>query len=219
MKKVKKPFFVSVCGVDGVGKTTLVRTLAERYCDNRYFFIARGPGDCERTVEKTVSRHYHDWRDWVAGPFAEALAIACALDYTIYYNRVIAPIFDEEIGKLHGLTHPEVVISDRHALCFKAYALCNETPSRQALQILDSIPPPDLVLYVTLPVDAIISRRSAAEPVDEFEHVEAQRKQLSAYEKVFSAIACPVIRVENSTSIEQSCVTMMDHIQRTRWKN
>ncbi len=213
MKTRTKPFFIAVCGIDGVGKTSLVRKLAERLVDSRYFFVARGPGDCERTVEKTVARQFMDWRDWVTGPFADALAVACAFDYVIYYNRVVAPLFSDDLGKLHGLTCPEVIISDRHAVCFKAYALCNEKPNQTALQILDSVPPPDLILYITLPMETIAARRPTDEPIDEFEHIEAQKKQLNAYEQVFKTISCPVVRVDNSGPFDETCQVLLNKIE------
>lgn len=216
MSTHKKPLFVALCGIDGVGKTTLLRRLAEQLCDSRYFFVSRGPADCERMVEKTCARHYHDWRDWIAGPFAEAIAVACALDYAIYYKRVVAPVLGEELAKLHGLTCPEVVIADRHAVCFKAYAMCNENPSRMALEVLESIPPPDLILHINLPMDTILTRRDATARTDEFEHPEAQKRQLNAYERLFKAISCPVIRIDNTGPAEETCEMLVSHLEKLK---
>ena len=211
--KSKRPLFVSICGLDGVGKTTVIRTLAEQHCDNRYYFVGRGPAECERAVERTIPRVYRDWRDWIQGPHAQALAVACAFDYLAYFNRVIAPLFRSGLERFHGLLAPSVVLTDRHALCFEAYARCNGQPNELALQLLGSVPRPDLVFYLTLPPALIEARRSEGDVQDEFEHPQAQARQAAAYEEVLRELSCPVIRIDNSASLAQTCATIKVHVE------
>lgn len=213
MRTRERPLMIALCGIDGVGKTTLLRKLAETHRDNRYFFVGRGPADCERIVEQTIPRTFGDWRDWVEGPFAQALAVACAFDYVAYFNRVVAPMLSGPLVRMHGMTSPEAILTDRHAVCFQAFALCNSTPSTLALQLLKSVVPPDAVLYLTAPADLIEARRAGAPLESEFEHSESQRRQLGAYEKAFAEMSCPVIRIANVSELHSTCELVMRHIR------
>lgn len=199
---------VALCGLDGVGKTTLFRMLEERLDSGRFAFVPRGPADCERLVEAYVPRTFHDHRDWLTGLFSNAVAIACAMDFRRYYDTCIVPL-------LKAPEH-EVVITDRYAVCFRAYTNCTDAPDPIATAILDSVPLPDLVIHVTLEPDLIRERQSRrADGTNEFEHPEAQERLLHAYERFFRDSGCPVVQIANDGTTKETFARAVERI--TEW--
>jgi len=209
---MRKPFYVALCGLDGVGKTSVLGQMAETD-DSGFYFVSRGPADCERSAERLIARTFHDWRDWAQGPRAQAIAVACAFDYVNYHERVLAPILDGRATALLSVHTPKVVVSDRHAICFKAYALCNPKPDPLALALLNAIPEPDLVIHLVLSREQIERRWGDATLVDEFQDLSMQALQQASYSKVFSTLVCPVHNIENDGSIEQTCKKIIETIE------
>lgn len=186
-----RPKLVALCGVDGVGKTTLLRALEGVLPADRARVVGRGPAPCERLVERRFPRRFGDHRDWIAGDFARAVAVACAFDYVAHHEAAVAPL-------LAGGGGIELVLADRHAACFLAYALCADDPDPVALELLRRVPEPDLILHVTLP-EAVNRARSAPGRVerDPFEHPDCQSRLKAAYGRVFASLRAPVVEVAN----------------------
>lgn len=198
----KRPLTIAFCGVDGVGKTSLFRMLSERLKEPEFVFVSRGPSDSERLIERRFPRLFGDWRDWVEGEHAEALALACAMDYGVFYDRQIKPLLEAERSE-----HPRAIITDRHAICFLAYARCNRSPNSLAVTLLETFPPPDVIFYLTVPED-VVQERIKADPnhkFDEWEAVEPQRLMLESYRKLLRPLSDRVINVDNTGPIDVTC--------------
>src|SRR5688500_800501 len=138
----KRPLMIAFCGVDGVGKTSLFRMLSERLKEPEFVFVSRGPSDSDRLIERRFPRLFGDWRDWVEGEHAEALALACAMDYGVFYDRQIKPLLAA------GSQDPRAIITDRHAICVLAYASCNRSPTSLAATLREPLLVPALIFYL-----------------------------------------------------------------------
>lgn len=197
----RRPRVFALCGVDGVGKTSLLKMLSAHLSGPEFVFVGRGPADAERLVERRFPRRFGDWRDWIEGEHSEALAVACAFDYGVYYDRAVRPLMQCEPRQA---TPPRAIITDRHAICFLAYAYCNPSPNRLAVRLLREFPAPDVVFYVTLPEEVIQARRElvVGRAADEFENLNAQRRLHAAYELLLSDYPARVIRVDNGGPLE-----------------
>jgi len=180
---------VSLCGADGVGKTTLFRHLRKRLEGPRVFFAPRGPATCEALVERHFPREFGDERDWIDAPFGNAIAAACALDFVAFYEQVVAP----------ALRAYDLVVTDRFAQCFLAYARSLRTPDQTAIGLLRGVPAPDHVFYVTVPeemaAERLLARGDAPNP---FEHPYCQRRFRCGYDAVWAEFPHPVHVVSNT---------------------
>lgn len=206
-----RPRVFALCGVDGVGKTSLFRMLAERLRGPEFAFVGRGPADAERLVERRYPRRFGDWRDWVEGDHSEALVVACALDYGVFYDRDVRPLVEgEEARELRA------VFTDRHAICFIAFAHCNPTPNRLAVTLLRQFQPPDVIFYVTLPEEEIQARMAAevGRRADEFENANSQRRLGAAYEALLPSYPSRVVRVDNRGPLEETCERVLVEVFR-----
>ncbi|GGX57633.1 hypothetical protein [Saccharospirillum salsuginis] len=190
---------VSLCGIDGVGKTSIFKHL-ERDPELKeiVYFVGRGPSMAESTIEHAYPRQ-GNIEEWFVGDFNHAMAIGCAVDYVNYYKNTIQPILDSEQNQY------QLILTDRHTPCFKAFALINKEPSKIALDILDSVPSPDKVLFVTLAEHLIRQRmENSADEIHEFESASCQKKLLSAYEKLFVEAKLDVEKVSNDGPFEEA---------------
>jgi thymidylate kinase len=190
---------ISLCGIDGVGKTSIFKKLeTEPELKGKVYFVGRGPAIAESTVEKCFPRK-NGIEDWYSGEFNQAIAISCAIDYVNYYNQVIRPVLEG------SSTQYKLVVTDRHTPCFKAFTLINEQPSNISLQILDSVPAPEKVLFITLKEELIRQRMdSSSDDIHEFETKECQKKLLAAYVNLFESSDLDVESVSNDGSFEQT---------------
>lgn len=211
--QTKRPLVFALCGVDGVGKTSLFNMMSERLGGSDFRFIGRGPAEAERLVERRFPRRFNDWRDWLEGEHSEALAVACAIDYGIFYDRVIRPL-SEPHASAPREDSPRAIITDRHAICFLAYAHCNPSPNRLAVTLLNTFPPPDVIFFVTLPEPLVEARMGtdATRALDEFENVNAQRRQMAAYESLLPHYPSRVVYIDNSDALDATCERVMAEI-------
>ena len=203
----------SLCGVDGVGKTSIFKMLSARMNREEFAFVGRGPADAERLVERRFPRRFGDWRDWVEGEHSHALAVACAFDYALFYERVLSPLVSRDSSAQYE-SRPKAVITDRHAICFLAYAHCNPNPNPLAVTLLETIEAPDVIFHVRLP-EHLIAERMGNDPnrvEDEFENINSQRRLLKAYETLLPHYPSKVVDVDASGSLDESCELIMAEV-------
>jgi thymidylate kinase len=210
MSETAAPPVIALCGLDGVGKTSLFEALHRHYQLSGFAFVGRGPADAEQLVERSFPRPFGDVRDWRTGEFFEAMAIACAMDYAVYHHATLARLRDGSCARLLGRA-PAAIVTDRHALCFMAYAASAEVPQRTALKLLEAIPAPDLVLHIDAPASQISARRLGSE-AHEFEHPDVQRALARGYEWVFGRYRGKLVRVDNSGPFAATMAHLVSHI-------
>ena len=190
---------ISLCGIDGVGKTSIFKKLkSDAELKDKVYFIGRGPAMAESTIETCFPRNGGS-EDWFRGEFNQAIAIACAIDYVNYYNQVIKPILNASSRQC------KIILTDRHTPCFKAFTLMNNQPSNIALEILNSVLPPEKVIFITLEEELIQQRMDISpELIHEFETKKCQKKLLLAYEDLFRDSDLIVEKVSNDGLFEQT---------------
>lgn len=195
------PRVFALCGLDGVGKTSLFRALAERCSSPDYAFVGRGPNQAEATVERLFPRRWNDYRDWLQGNFAGAMALACALDYAAYHEVTIASLLRGTSAKLFG-RDPLAIVTDRHALCFQAYARCIDPPSLPSLELLAGVPQPDVIFFVEISEGEAERRRQGEAQL--FEDPRAQAAERRGYQEALEDFEGELVRVDNSGPFEET---------------
>jgi thymidylate kinase len=200
---------ISLCGLDGVGKTSILHALDETEELRDVFCVDRGPDDTESTVEKHYPRS-GGLSDWIKGDFNRAIATGCAIDYVAYYHAIIAPVLPgtDNTGRRY-----RAIVTDRHTPCFKAFTMLNDSPSRTALALLSSVPDPDFIINITLDREEIKTRHGATPGADyEFESDHCQEKLLLAYQEVFKSMDRPVYTIQNNTALDVTVDKIADII-------
>jgi dTMP kinase len=143
---------VAICGVDGVGKSTLYQGLRGRLVDrgDTIEFFTREKEDTDRLslTNKYVLPSVQDEQPWLSGHFATIVGDGLLLDFLDSYQRRLLPAF--EAGR--------VVVCDRYTPCFFAYirAVSAHPVFEQVLQLQR----PDLVLYLSAPAALLAERHT-----------------------------------------------------------
>lgn len=144
---------IAVCGVDGVGKSTLCGGL-RRYFSGQsdtveLFSRTKKEADRLSLAGKYVLPYVQEPHPWLSGDFATIVSDGLLLDFLESYHERLAPAYRR--GK--------TVVCDRYTPCFFAYirAVQGCTLFEEVLQRLR---PPDMVLYLAAPAAALAVRQT-----------------------------------------------------------
>jgi dTMP kinase len=187
---------VVFCGLDGTGKTTLFNRLRERWEGSGIQFIPRGKPRLETYIEQNYPRTFNDERDWTDAAFGAAISFACAVDGFQHYSEIIAP----------ALAQNRIVVCDRYATCFTAFARMQQVNSDTALTLLQQVPHPDVVYYCTIN-EQTRKERILDRPGIEVHEVESeycQAKFETAYHQTFREQGLNVITINNNGLLEET---------------
>ena len=102
MRKNKTPgFLITFCGLDGCGKTTMLKRLIAELEKEHELFITKQPTNSVRNSE--IFRTYMDCQDHDAFDY-RSLSLLAASDRLQHVNKVIEP----------EMTKGKIVLSDRY---------------------------------------------------------------------------------------------------------
>jgi dTMP kinase len=183
---------VSVCGVDGAGKSTLISGLKKILPENDYKYIHITKAPLSEKVISDSSRVFNDERDWFSGKFSQKYSLACAKDFINHYIEKIEPLFIND----------KTIICDRYDICFKAYLevtgnICDFK------KLFGIIRKPDLVIYLDTDDELLEKRyRECKGSIEDFDSIDRAKKFRQAYEKIFEIENLCVVRMHNNGSLE-----------------
>ena len=153
MKKLKmKPHneagrLITVCGLDGCGKTTVISLLLEELLKNGYeVYLTKQPTDSVR--KSKIFRSFHDSSEH--GEYSyRALSLLAASDRIMHSRFEI----------LKALARGAIVISDRYFYsCLANLRARGYTGDRWIYEISREIPKPDIAFFLDTPVDIAVRR-------------------------------------------------------------
>lgn len=161
---------IAFCGIDGAGKSSLVRTLAEEGAIEGAVYLHKERKTTTNAVVEYGLSDETGWHDWSHGPFAENVAAATAIDFLHHYEREIAP----------RLADGQLLVCDRYVLCYEAFL--RAVGSRFRLGgIFERLHPPDLLIYVDASIETVVRRYEGRGGASEDEQPEAIRRFREAY--------------------------------------
>ncbi len=176
MRKLKMPphrtngLLITFCGLDGCGKTTMIRRLASDLEKNATLFLTRQPTSFVRNAE--IFRTYMDSPDHKAFDY-RSLSLLAASDRLQHVNKTILP----------ALEAGNIVISDRYFYSCLAnlYARGYES-DKWIFDIAKSIVQPDIAFFLDVPVETAVARvRSRAEEKDNYIDMALQHRLRKEY--------------------------------------
>lgn len=137
---------ITFCGLDGCGKSTMLRKLSEEPGLLPNIFITKQPTDFVR--QSDIFRTYMDCPDHSAYDY-RSLSLLAAADRIQHVNKVIVP----------ALERGETVLSDRYFYsCLANLRARGFTKDQWIYEIAENIVQPDIAFFFDVPVETAVSR-------------------------------------------------------------
>ncbi len=161
---------VTFCGLDGCGKSTMIRKLISEIGNQMDVFLTRQPTDYVRKSE--IFRTYMDNPDHSAYDY-RSLSLLAASDRIQHTSKIILP----------KLKQGKFVISDRYYYsCLANLHARGFEGDKWIYEVSQSIVQPDIAFFLDIPVETAISRvRSRPEEKNRYIDVELQYKLRDKY--------------------------------------
>ena len=200
--------FIVIEGLDGTGKTTQIKKIAEYLEDNgEKVFITAEPTSAPsgKLLRRVLSGEVK------SSPWATA---ALFLSDRINHNT------DEENGIIKKLNEGYTVISDRYYFSTFAYQGC-ETDLKWAMDMhygCKELTKPDLVLFLTMSVEKCLERIRANRPeeaIEIYENTESLTKISAQFDRVFDIIKDRenIKYIDASGSVEEVAALIRDAVE------
>lgn len=158
------------CGLDGCGKTTMMRRLIADLENDNQIFITKQPTDFVRNSE--IFRTYMDMPDHDSFDY-RALSLLCASDRVQHVNKMIVP----------AMKQGQLVLSDRYFYSCLANLRARGFDNDQWIyEIAESVVQPDIAFFFDVPVEMAVSRvRSRAAEKNRYIDIDLQYKLREEY--------------------------------------
>lgn len=171
-----KGVLITVCGLDGCGKTTMMNRMIDEVLDKSKVFTTKQPTNYVR--ESAIFRTYMDQPDHDAFDY-RSLSLLAASDRLQHVNKVIVPQMNE--GK--------IVVSDRYFYsCLANLRARGFTSDQWIYEIAESVVEPDIAFFFDVPVETAVSRvRQRPKEKDRYIDMDLQYKLRDEYINICQA--------------------------------
>lgn len=169
-KNDTKGFLITFCGLDGCGKTTMMKRLIADIEKEHNVFVTKQPTDAVRRSE--IFRTYMDSPNHDAYDY-RSLSLLAASDRLQHVNKVIEP----------EMKNGQIVLSDRYFYsCLANLRARGFVEDEWIYEIAESVIQPDLAFFFDVPVEEAIKRvRRRPEERNRYIDVELQHKLRKEY--------------------------------------
>lgn len=177
MRKNETPgFLITFCGLDGCGKTTIMKRLTADLEKEHNVFVTKQPTNAVRNSE--IFRTYMDCPDHSAFDY-RSLSLLAASDRLQHINKVIEP--EMKAGK--------IVLSDRYFYsCLSNLRARGFERDEWIYEIAESVIKPDIAFFFDVPVEEAVARvRRRPEEKDRYIDMALQYKLRREYIDICSA--------------------------------
>lgn len=190
-----KGFLITFCGLDGCGKTTMIRRLVSDLQKEYDIFVTKQPTDFVRKSE--IFRAYMDFPEHGAYDY-RSLSLLAASDRIQHSNRIIEP--EMAAGK--------IAISDRYFYsCLANLRARGFKNDRWIYEIAESIVKPDAAFFFDVPVETAVKRvRRRKDEKDRYIDMELQYKLREEYIQICNANGGTLISTEEP---EEQCYSLV----------
>lgn len=178
---------ITFCGLDGCGKTTMMRRLIADLEKENALFITKQPTNSVRNSE--IFRTYMDSPDHDAFDY-RSLSLLAASDRLQHVNKVVEP----------AMKKGQVVLSDRYFYsCLANLRARGFYQDEWIYEIAQSIVKPDIAFFFDVPVETAVARvRERPEEKDRYIDMELQHKLREEYLKICEINGGTLVSTEKS---------------------
>jgi thymidylate kinase len=195
MKKSTRAPLLAICGIDGAGKSSLLKRFeGENLRNGNIIYCRKTNHENSSMISEAVEQPKSGGNDFHNSVYSKLNSIACALDFMSHFNSVIYPHLD---GR-------RWLICDRYKLCYQAYGHTVPGTKHQINRLFAGIPEPDAVIYVHSDPLRCLQRLALKKP-PEHERISVLRAFAAAYERLLKGIP-NVHYIENSGSIDDAYI-------------
>lgn len=177
MRENKTPgFLVTFCGLDGCGKTTMIKRLIADLEKEQKIFVTKQPTDAVRRSE--IFRTYMDCPDHSAFDY-RSLSLLAASDRLQHVNKIIEP--EMKKGRM--------ILCDRYFYsCLANLRARGFEEDAWVYEIAESVIKPDIAFFLDVPVREAVARvRRRPEEKDRYIDMELQYKLRKEYLDICTA--------------------------------
>lgn len=181
---------VTFCGLDGSGKTTMMRRLMTDLESEYNLFITKQPTDYVR--KSKIFRTYMDSPDHDAFDY-RSLSLLAASDRLQHVNKVIEPAMEKG----------QIVLSDRYFYsCLANLRARGFSEDAWIYEIAESVVKPDVAFFFDVPVEVAVSRvRRRPEEKERYIDIDLQEKLRKEYLDICMANGGILINTEQPESL------------------
>ena len=186
---------ITFCGLDGCGKTTMIRRLVADFKKESDVFLTKQPTTAVR--ESEIFRTYMDCPNHDAFDY-RSLSLLAASDRLQHVNKVIEPAM--QTGK--------TVLSDRYFYsCLANLRARGFTQDRWIYEIAESGGKPDVAFFFDVPVEVAVARvRKRPNEKERYIDMDLQYKLRNEYIEICKANGGILISTEQS---EDECYALV----------
>ena len=177
MRKNETPgLLITFCGLDGCGKTTMMKRLIADLEKDHALFVTKQPTNTVRNSE--IFRTYMDCSDHDAFDY-RSLSLLAASDRLQHVNKVIEP----------EMKNGKIVLSDRYFYsCLSNLRARGFEQDEWIYEIAKSVIKPDIAFFFDVPVEEAVARvRRRLEEKDRYIDMELQYKLRREYLDICTA--------------------------------
>lgn len=171
MRRNKTPgFLITFCGLDGCGKTTMMKHLITDIEKDHELFVTKQPTNAVRNSD--IFRSYMDCPNHDAFDY-RSLSLLAASDRLQHVNKVIEP----------KMQQGNIVLSDRYFYsCLANLRARGFKEDTWIYEIAESVIKPDISFFFDVPVEEAVARvRRRPEEKDRYIDMELQYKLRQEY--------------------------------------
>ncbi|MFG6332427.1 MAG: deoxynucleoside kinase [Lachnospiraceae bacterium] len=197
-----KGLLIYIFGIDGCGKTTLLKMLDEKTTENTLCIQTFSASYFTNELENIAKR----LKDSRRNVFSQELRSSVwMLDLIYATNKYIIP----HIQKGRN------VILDRYTLCSRIYLeILNYDNINYMGNVLDCLPQPDLGLHLDVSIEEAIKRiQLRNDNIAPYEHTESLRKIKKRYEEYIVKQQFPIYTVDANQSIDDMTICALNAIR------
>jgi len=206
MRKNETPgFLITFCGLDGCGKTTMMKHLIAELEKDYELFVTKQPTNAVRNSE--IFRTYMDCQDHGAFDY-RSLSMLAASDRLQHVNKVIEPEMKQ--GK--------IVLSDRYFYsCLSNLRARGFEKDEWIYEIAESVIKPDIAFFFDISVEEAVSRvRRRPEEKKRYIDMDLQYKLRREYVDICTANSCILISTMES---EDACYDIVKNAVKEMLRN